>query len=247
MMVQDNNDSTGTPPDPFKHSDNIIQLSKKREEYKPIPSKVPMFNVPFATKYLMATLVFIHLIVSYGHALLSVLPDQIWWVYNFGFLPNAMMNSEYATILTPLTPITYALLHGSWLHLGSNILMLAAFGAALEKNYSSKMMMLIFWGSSIFAALLHFLFDMHGINPVIGASGGISGLFGAALIMLKSQQRLNQNNSLMPIIAVWIGITILFGFIGAPDGSIVAWVAHIGGFLGGLGLMWFITRPKKLV
>lgn len=224
------------------YDDNVVRFKKPESPKRVAPP--PMINLPFATKTLIFIMFVLHLIVWYAPSMLAVLPDNIWWLYNFGFVPLKMSDTSLFNPLVTLTPITYAFLHAGWLHILSNILMLAAFGAGLEKNYSARLMLFIFFGSSVFAALLHFIFDMNGTNPVIGASGGISGLFGAVLLMLKAQGGLNRTNSLMPIIAVWLGVTILFGFMGAPDGSMVAWIAHIGGFLGGLGLMALVIKMK---
>ncbi len=240
-MVQDSKDIP--PPaninDPWKDNDNVIHLARKK------PNVPPMINLPAATKYLIGAMIGVHIIAWYSHNIISFLPDSMWWVYSFGFVPFRMTDMASLTPFVPLTPITYAFLHAGWLHLGVNVLMLAAFGAGLEKNYSSKIMLLVFFGCSVFAAALHFIFDMDGTNPVIGASGGISGLFGAVLIMLQRAGQLNNQNRLLPIVAVWIGITVLFGFMGGPDGSMVAWVAHIGGFVSGLGLMKYLIQQRR--
>jgi membrane associated rhomboid family serine protease len=241
IMVQDNKDFTPPPAntnDPWKDNDNIIHLKRKKNN---VP---PMINLPPATKYLMGVMIIVHVIASYSHFILPILPDNMWWIYNLGFVPFRMTDMVSITPFVPLTPITYAFLHAGWLHLGVNILMLAAFGAGLEKNHSAKIMLLIFFGCSVFAAALHFAFDMQGTNPVIGASGGISGLFGAVLIMLQRSGQLNNQNRLLPIVAVWIGITVLFGFMGGPDGSMIAWIAHIGGFLSGLAFMKFLIQQR---
>lgn len=237
-MVHDSKDKDQTPAmpnDPWKGNDNVIQLKPRKG-----PDVPPMINLPTATKYLIGAMLLIHIIVEYGHSILPFLPDSMWWVYSFGFVPFRITDFSVIDVFVPLTPVTYAFLHNGWLHLGVNMLMLAAFGAGLEKNRSAKIMLLIFFGSSVLAAFLHFLFDMDGTNPVIGASGGISGLFGAVLIMLQQSGQLNNQNRLLPIIGVWIGITILFGLMGGPDGSMIAWVAHIGGFLSGLVLMKYL-------
>ena len=224
------------------NDDNVVKFQKP--EGVPRVKPPPMINLPAATKYLMGIMFVMHLIIWYAPMALSFLPDHMWWVYNFGFVPLKMSDATLFSPMAMLSPFTYAFIHASWLHILSNLLMLAAFGAGLEKNYSARLMLFIFFGSSIFAALLHFIFDMSGDNPVIGASGGISGLFGAILIMLKSQGGLNQNNKLMPIILVWLAVTILFGLMGGPDGSMIAWIAHIGGFISGLGLMALIIKMK---
>ena len=85
-------------------------------------------------------------------------------------------------------------------------------------------------------------------NPIIGASGGISGIFGAMIYLMNKTQndvRNTQHRSRMiPIIVAYIGITALIGMIGGPDGASVAWIAHIGGFLSGIGIMMFLLKNR---
>lgn len=69
---------------------------------------------------------------------------------------------------------------------------------------------------------------------MIGASGGISGLFAAAIVMMnKSGQEMGGKVGILPFALLWIGLSIGFGMLGGPDGSLIAWAAHVGGFLGG--------------
>ncbi len=84
--------------------------------------------------------------------------------------------------------------------------------------------------------------------PIIGASGGVSGIFGAMIYMMNANHSfsdIKSNHRLIKIVAVYIGITILAGLLGGPDGSSVAWVAHIGGFLAGIGIMMFLLKRQK--
>jgi len=122
----------------------------------------------------------------------------------------------------------------SWLHIAMNGVMLLAFGSGLEKWIGTKKMIQIFFICGIFGVVAHFIFNLNSLDPVIGASGGLSGMFAAALIMLHRQnQGLGGKYGMMPIIVLWLGISILFGIMGSPDGNSIAWIAHIGGFLGG--------------
>ena len=77
--------------------------------------------------------------------------------------------------------------------------------------------------------------------PIIGASGALSGLFAAALIGLQKEGRLPASRfGIWTFAAVWIGISVVFGFFGDDlVGGPIAWIAHLGGFFGGLLLMQF--------
>jgi membrane associated rhomboid family serine protease len=80
---------------------------------------------------------------------------------------------------------------------------------------------------------------------VIGASGAISGVFGAVLMLLRQSGRLS---SLLPVAGVWIALNVFFGLFGGTPGAggePVAWVAHIAGFVYGLAAVrFFLPRPS---
>ena len=78
---------------------------------------------------------------------------------------------------------------------------------------------------------------------MIGASGGLSGLFAGVLIHFNDEGRLSFGTpgdwkNLVPVTLLWVGISILFSFMmsGGAVGGSIAWAAHIGGFFGGLFL-----------
>ena len=190
----------------------------------------PMFNIPNATKYLLFSLIGLHLIITF------LLNDETrnLLFYHLGFVPLRFTDLEMFEPLQLLTPITHMFLHGSWLHIAMNGVMLLAFGSGLEKWIGSKKMIQIFFICGLFGVTAHFIFNLNSLDPVIGASGGLSGLFAVALIMLQRQnQGFSGKYGMLPIIALWVGISVLFGVMGSPDGSAVAWIAHLGGFLGG--------------
>ncbi len=246
-------------------NNNIIGLDQKRQErlkkekqadkqckeerqnpsyYMPhtqTDKNAPMFNIPEGTKYLLFSLIGIHLIVFY------LLNEDIqnWIFYHLGFVPLRFTDGSMFEPLQILTPITHMFLHGSWLHLGMNGVMLLAFGSGLEKWVGAKKMFQIFFICGLFGVAAHFIFNLNSLDPVIGASGGLSGMFAAALVMLHRQNdaqggMMGGRYGMMPIIALWIGISILFGIMGSPDGSSIAWIAHIGGFLGGFAAVRFL-------
>ena len=78
---------------------------------------------------------------------------------------------------------------------------------------------------------------------MVGASGAISGVFGAVLMAMRQAGRLS---SLLPVAGIWIALNVFFGvFGGTPGGGgePVAWTAHIGGFVYGLVALRFFV-PK---
>lgn len=204
-----------------------------------------MINLPPVTKIMLSMIIGVHLAVFLLGLLNSDLVDKI---YGYGgFTPAVWSGDILFQWWTPLTLLSFSFLHGGWLHLAMNTLMLAAFGSGIEKWLGPRRMLQVFVVSSVCALIAHFVFNLHSGSTVIGISGGISGFFGALLIMMRQQNALgNTRNSLMPFIIIWIIATVAFGMLGAPDGGDIAWVAHLGGFFGGLGFTWWMLKPKAI-
>lgn len=227
-------------PDP---DDNIIRLPTREErEARAKPSNAsapadaakapPLINLPPATKYLLGVIVAAHLIVTYA---LSPAQNEIVFL-TFGFIPARFTEPGAFTSMALLTPVTHMFLHGGWLHLGMNGAMLMAFGAGLERWLGARHMLLVFILCGLAGAALQFALSPFSPVPMIGASGGLSGFFAVAIIMMNKGRGTmgHPKYGLWPLIILWIGISIVFGMMGAPDGSMVAWGAHVGGFIGGL-------------
>lgn len=201
----------------------------------------PAINMPPMTKFLVITLVVIEAAMK-----LTLDPVQQYWVIShFGFVPALYSGDAALGWEAFLGPVTYAFLHGGWPHVGLNVLMLMAFGTGLERWMEWKRLALLMIACSVIAALIHFVFNIGSDNPVIGASGAISGMFAAAMVMLQQTQRFDTGRfGLLPFALVWVGISVVFGMMGGPNGESVAWIAHIGGFLAGLALVGPVMRLK---
>jgi membrane associated rhomboid family serine protease len=131
-------------------------------------------------------------------------------------------------------PIAYQFLHGGWVHLGVNMLSLAAFGAPVERALGPRRFVLFYLTAGIAAGIVHVLIYSDSVDPVVGASGAISGIFGGVLILLRSGGGIT---SLLPVAGIWIAMNVFFGVVGGTPGAgdqPVAWAAHIAGFVYGL-------------
>lgn len=229
--------------------DNIIPFQHHRKIDTSIkePQPPPMFNIPPATKILTGLIVVIHLIILGLSVTLIPNADSMAAVLG-GFTPASWTNPDNFNWITPFTIITFSFLHGGWMHLGFNTVLLVAMGSGLEKSIGIKQYFYIYCGSTLCALLAHMALYPLSSNPIIGASGGISGIFGAMIYLMNKTQndvRNTQHRSRMiPIIVAYIGITALIGMIGGPDGASVAWIAHIGGFLSGIGIMMFLLKNR---
>ena len=102
---------------------------------------------------------------------------------------------------------------------------------------------LFYLSAGIVSAAVHVLFFSDSLDPVIGASGAISGVFGAVLMLMRQVGSLS---SVLPIAGIWIALNVFFGLFGGTPGAggePVAWMAHIGGFVYGLAaIRLFVPR-----
>jgi membrane associated rhomboid family serine protease len=139
--------------------------------------------------------------------------------------------------------ITYAFLHGDWVHLGLNSLWLLVFGTPVARWFGSLNFIVISTFSAIGGAIAMVITDPGGTIPVIGASGAVSGLMAAAIPVmygrfgrpLLPREFLHDRRALI-FIVIWLFITLVTGshaLIG-EEGVRVAWEAHLGGFFAGL-------------
>ena len=186
-------------------------------------------NLPPALLWLIGINVAVHLL----RELLGDSTDQSL-ILTFGLVPAAYTTGSGDLLSLLLAPITYQFLHGGWVHLGVNMFTLAAFGAPLERLLGVRRFVLFYLSAGVVAAFIHVLFFPASPDPVIGASGAISGVFGGVLMALR---QVGQLTSLLPVAAIWIGLNVFFGLFGGGPGTggePVAWTAHIGGFVYGL-------------
>ena len=198
-------------------------------------------DAPLVTGYALACVVL--------HVLLAITGFQIDAIVRAGFIP-ARFGSELIVppgTMVPFvfTPVTAAFLHGGWLHLIFNLIMLLFIGRQLEAPLGAKAMGVLLVAGAYVGAFAQYLADPASSVPMIGASGAISALIAVfALIFSRSQTK-----AIGPIPAhwvralwlalAWIGLQLLLGFSGGGDFGAVAIWAHVGGFLAGL----LLARP----
>lgn len=146
-------------------------------------------------------------------------------------------------------------LHGSWLHLGSNMLYLWIFGDNVEDRLGHVKYLIFYFACGIIATYAHAFMNPSSILPAIGASGAIAGVLGAYLVLFPRAHvmtfiPLGFYMAMRPLPAIvvlglWFVIQLFTGVasIGAEGGG-VAYFAHIGGFVAGV-LLIFLMRGKR--
>ena len=142
-------------------------------------------------------------------------------------------------------------LHGSWLHLGGNMLFLWVFGNNIEDTAGKPLYLAFYLLSGLAATVAHIAVDPSSTVPIVGASGAIAGVMGAYLVLYPN---IRIHTLIMvgliffsEIKAKWLlAIWFILQFFTAP-GSGVAWMAHVGGFVFGVvaGLIWRAVKPPQ--
>jgi membrane associated rhomboid family serine protease len=216
-------------------------------------SHEPAFNIAPVVLLLTAFMAGLH-----GFREFFVTPEQDNYIIAYGaFIPLAYQGEVGLPTWSLVTsPVTYALLHGSWAHVGINSLWLAVFGAPLAARIGPSRFLAFFVVTAVAAALLHFALHHDSIAPLIGASGAVSGFTAAAARFGFSTrgnshsgftgQRLTlletlTNRTSLSFIVIWFAINFLPA-VSNFGGTNIAWEAHIGGFVAGLLLLPLFDR-----
>lgn len=220
----------------------------------PIHDDNPAQSIPFVTVVLMAicALMFIWQ-VSLGPG------GNHQLIYELGVVPAVLFGNASIADSTGPPPVWFTLfsamfLHGSLLHLGGNLLYLWIFGNNVEDAMGHRRFVMFYLLCGIIAAYSHALTAPASPIPMIGASGAISGVLGAYLLLFPHAKVLvaipigfYAHVVRMPA-AVVLGLWFLLQLVSsamAPSGQPgVAWMAHVGGFLAGLGLVGLFKRRE---
>ena len=167
-----------------------------------------------------------------------------------GFIPARWSGLELpmAAVPTILTPLTATLVHGGFLHLLLNLLILLWCGTLVERVLGAPALVLLYLIAAYAAALAQWAVMPFNVVPVVGASGAISGIIGAFALSFGRPRRFVKSNTANQLInaawllAAWIVLQLMTGMLGGTQGLMVATAAHVGGFIAGLVLQ----RPLLL-
>jgi membrane associated rhomboid family serine protease len=178
-------------------------------------------------------------------------PAERAMVASFGATPAAVVHQIHATGSVPpeLTLVTSMFLHGGWDHLLGNMIYLWVFGDDIEEAIGWMRYLVFYLLSGILAALGFIALDPHSTTPLIGASGAISGIL-AAYLMLRPCAKVSVFflRAVVRVRAYWViggWILLQLFYFGSQTKDGVAYGAHIGGLLAGAALFWLI-RPRTV-
>lgn len=221
----------------------------------PLRDTIPSRRVAWVMRVLVVANVAVFLLeLRQGAALES-------FIYRFGVVPSHWMVNAAADFLNwphlCLALLTSQFLHGSLLHLGSNLLYLWIFADNVEDRLGHTRFLFLYLASGVAAAVTQLLVSPRSSIPMVGASGAIAGVLGAYLFLFPSSRIV----TLIPLGIFWerveLPAVLFLGFwfllqwfqglstIGqvADVGGVAFW-AHIGGFVSGvIGVL--LMRPRR--
>ncbi len=235
----------------------------------------PLFNIPPVIVAVLAVLALVHAVRTYVLTsdqdmefllTFAFIPSR----YDASAVLGGVLPGGFGAELW--TFVTYAVIHADWMHYGVNAVWLLPFGSAVARRFG-PVRFLLFFAVTAAAGAAVFLATHAGEEvPVIGASAAISGTMAAAMRFafqrggpLSFRRNGDATDYRVPAIplsgvlrdprvlaflVVWFGINILFGLSSLPmpgvgANQVVAWEAHLGGFLAGLLLFsWFDPAPQ---
>lgn len=218
----------------------------------PISDDNPVRTTPYVTITLIVLCVLVFLwelsLSSRAEGALTVL----------GFTPDSLSHPEDAPALGLAVPawatiLTSMFLHAGFLHIGGNMLYLWIFGNNIEDAMGHAKYTLFYFVCGIAAALTMLVMDPASHTPIVGASGAISGVLGAYMLLYPRARV----HVVLPlgiifypfwiravwVVGVWFAMQLVTAALTPPGQPGVAWWAHVGGFAVGLILTPLLKSP----
>lgn len=216
----------------------------------------PIFNVPGVVVALLS-------VFAAVHAVRSLMPEDTvaWLTAVLAFIPARLTGLAHqlpgGDAATVTQFVTHIFVHGDLTHLAVNSAWLLAFGTPVARRVGGARFLVFFVLCGIAGALVYSAFSQGSLSLMVGASGAISGLMGAAFRFLfqaltnGDAEGLAGRSAQLPLmglgatlrdrriilaVAGWtvLNVVMAWGAPGLVDGAEIAWEAHLGGFYMGL-------------
>lgn len=229
----------------------------------------PAILLPGVITALLGLMLAVHLARAFVLNEQGVLQLVSWFAFiPARALPGAPLDGGWIPLLW--TPFTHAFLHAGWEHLLINCAWLAIFGTPVARRYGPRATVILFLASAAVGAAAFAATTLPELQVLLGASGGVAGLTGAACRFIfqpviigrdpetgeervlgrrmASVGELMRNQRAAFFIVVWLVLNAAVPFLPMLIGQSIgiAWQAHLGGFLAGLFLApLFERRPSR--
>lgn len=174
---------------------------------------------------------------------------------SFGVVPSDItLGIPQSPVPEPLTFVTYMFLHAGWIHLISNMLFLWVFADNVEDAFGYFAFTLFYLLCGMAGALAHVMMTPDSPAPLIGASGAVSGIIGAYVLLYPKARiwillfyRIPLRISAIWVLGGWFLLQVFSVLTAGTDSDVqVAWWAHIGGFFAGL-VITLVLRSRLLI
>jgi membrane associated rhomboid family serine protease len=180
-------------------------------------------------------------------------------VYALGVVPASLLGQgqlppELSLVSPWMTVFTSMFMHGGWMHLIGNMLYLWIFGDNVEDSMGHGRFVVFYLLCGIAAVLAQALPDPASTIPMVGASGAISGVLGAYLLLYPHARVLVAiplgfllHTMRIPaglVLVLWFGLQLFSSAMAQPGQGGVAFRAHIGGFVAGMILITLFKQRR---
>jgi membrane associated rhomboid family serine protease len=205
----------------------------------PIKDNIPTRTFPIIT----ASIIVVNILIFLWQRTTLPAPEREIIYKSYGLIPREFLASlSTRWDLLPynvLTIFSSMFLHGGFLHLGGNMLYLGIFGNNVEDTMGHKRFAVFYLTAGVAAAVFQFLYDPSSAVPMVGASGAVSGILGAYLLLFPYAKvktlffififiKIVELPAII-LLTLWFFVQVFYSHM---EG--VAWYAHIGGFVFGL-------------
>lgn len=206
---------------------------------------LPRHFTPHVNWGVIAVCVMIYLVFQSG----LLAPADPQFALGYGLIPAVFVTDAYLQpgithAPTLLTPLTSLFLHGSWMHLIGNMLFLVIFGDNIEKELGPARFIALYLVCGAASGIAFALTVTSSVAPLIGASGAVSAVLGAYLVLHPNVRVFGLLLNVIPvrIPAYWfIGgwFLLQLGHALFDPNRHVAWVAHVAGLV--FGALWMLA------
>ena len=236
------------------------ESSKNSSKMIPLRDENPTSTTPVVTWTLVGinVLVFLNQILN-GLGQANLGRFRFAGLMEYAMVPAWVTGARLAPPFVPdppLTIFTSMFLHGGWMHILGNMVYLVVFGNNIEDRLGHVKFLLFYLGSGFLAAFAHILSDPTSPIPTVGASGAIAGVMGAYIVSYPSARVIcavflgffytTIEVPAIIVLGVWILTQVGSATMqaGTQMGGGVAYLAHIGGFFGGIVLLFLLGGGK---
>jgi len=216
---------------------------------------------PAASKPLVTALLLVACVLVFVWQLSLGARAGRYAMVSLGLIPSVLLGrtelpAELSVVAPPLTMLTSMFMHGGWLHLIGNMLFLWVFADNVEDSMGHGRFIAFYLMCGIAAALAQALPNPESTIPMVGASGAVSGVLGAYLLLYPHARVL----TVIPLgiwfpvmripagilLTLWFALQLLSNWLmqASGKGGGVAFRAHIGGFVAGMLLIPLMKRPR---